>query len=115
MATHICGQCGLKTQIEQEYLDHKCSATGFAPTQPEHLGEEFAAVSTEAVKRGEERKKELKFNVNKNKVSVDKTSPDVKKTEEVKPASPQVEPEAVMDNSPFSDLPETEEKAAIEL
>ncbi len=53
---HICGKCGQSFNSEQEYLDHVCTETGFKPTDIEHQGEEFKAVSEAALKRGEERK-----------------------------------------------------------
>lgn len=56
MALNICGQCNGKFATDQEYLEHHCLATGFAPTQPEHLGEEFKKIQEEAIKRGEEKK-----------------------------------------------------------
>jgi hypothetical protein len=55
---HLCAQCEQVFATEQEYLDHKCEKTGFQPTDPRHLGEEFKAVSEAAVARGEARKVE---------------------------------------------------------
>ncbi len=54
---HVCGRCGQKFKTEKEYLNHKCKKTGFKPTQIEHQGEEFKAVSEAALKRGAARAK----------------------------------------------------------
>lgn len=56
MALHVCGQCNQAFELEVQYLDHQCPATGFTPREPENLGEDFAAVSEAAVARGEARK-----------------------------------------------------------
>ena len=53
---HICGQCGLGFDTDEQYCDHECVKTGFTPKQPEHLGEEFVKVSETAQKRGAEKK-----------------------------------------------------------
>lgn len=53
---HICGQCEKSFKSEQSYLDHECRETGYTPTEPEHQGEDFAAVSAAAVARGEAKK-----------------------------------------------------------
>lgn len=52
---HVCGQCNKTFATEAEYLDHTCEATGFNPTQAEHLGEDFAAIQEAALKRGADR------------------------------------------------------------
>lgn len=57
---HICGKCGEQFDSEEEYCNHECKETGFKPTDIEHQGEEFKAVSEAALKRGEERKSEEK-------------------------------------------------------
>lgn len=59
MPTHICGQCQKQFEQEQDYLNHKCPSTGFTPRDIEHQGPEFAVVSREALRRGEERLKEM--------------------------------------------------------
>lgn len=56
--SHVCGQCNIAFDSEQGYLDHTCAATGFTPTDPQHLGEDFALVQEEALARGEARKDE---------------------------------------------------------
>ena len=57
---HKCGKCGGEFATDQEYLDHECPETGFKPTDPENLGEEFKAVQEAALKRGAEKKEEVK-------------------------------------------------------
>ena len=52
----VCSKCEVGFATEQEYLDHVCPKTGFKPTQPEHLGEQFKKISEAALKRGEDRK-----------------------------------------------------------
>lgn len=54
---HICGQCNLGFNTEQEYLDHDCNKTGFKPTDQEHLGKAFKAISKAALERGANRNK----------------------------------------------------------
>ena len=54
---HVCGQCDTEFGTVDEYLDHECENTGFTPRDPEHLGEDFQAVSQAALERGEEQKK----------------------------------------------------------
>lgn len=56
----VCGQCQKEFKDEAAYLDHVCETTGFKPSNPEHLGPDFAAASEAALKRGEERKGEEK-------------------------------------------------------
>lgn len=55
-----CGPCGQEFATEQEYLDHVCPQTGYAPTDPGHQGPEFKAIQEAALKRGEDRKNEGK-------------------------------------------------------
>lgn len=55
MDKHICGQCGHGFATEELYLEHTCSTTGFKPTEPENLGEGFAAIQEAALERGAER------------------------------------------------------------
>ena len=55
---HVCGVCNDEWLTEDEYNSHTCPGTGFTPQQPEHLGEEFIAISESAVARGEERRDE---------------------------------------------------------
>lgn len=55
---HICSVCGKEFDSEQGYLDHKCEVTGFTPTEIEHQGEEFKAISEAAIARGEAKKGE---------------------------------------------------------
>lgn len=56
-----CGECDFKGGGE-EYLNHTCKATGFAPTQVEHqdalTGGRFSRQSAKALDRGEKRKTE---------------------------------------------------------
>lgn len=52
----LCGQCNQEFDNEAGYLDHTCDASGYKPTDPENLGEGFAAVSAAALARGEARK-----------------------------------------------------------
>jgi hypothetical protein len=52
---HICGQCLKEFDSEADYLDHFCDVTGFKPTQPEHFGKDFVAVSEAALARGKKR------------------------------------------------------------
>lgn len=52
---HICGQCRLGFNTDEEYCNHKCNATGFSPQEPEHLGEDFVAISEAALQRGNRR------------------------------------------------------------
>ena len=49
---HICGRCNDEFLTEQEYLEHTCQATGTTPTDPAHLGPEFAQVQAAALQRG---------------------------------------------------------------
>lgn len=49
---HVCGRCNDEWLTEAEYLAHNCTATGFNPTQAEHLGPEFAEVQKAALQRG---------------------------------------------------------------
>ena len=49
---HVCGQCQEEFETEDQYLDHECPATGFTPRDPEHLGDDFKAVSEAALARG---------------------------------------------------------------
>jgi hypothetical protein len=52
---YICSPCGQKFEgadCVQQYYDHTCPATNFKPTDPRHLGPEFAAISAAAVARG---------------------------------------------------------------
>lgn len=49
---HVCGQCEAKFDTAEQYLDHTCNRTGFQPTDPRHLGEDFAKVSEAALARG---------------------------------------------------------------
>ena len=53
---HVCGQCAAEFPSEEAYCDHKCEATGFAPTEPEHQGEHFKKIQEAALARGEEKK-----------------------------------------------------------
>jgi len=55
MKQHKCGKCEKSFKTEKEYLDHVC-VSGFKPTQPENLGEQFIKISEAALKRGEARK-----------------------------------------------------------
>lgn len=57
MATqvHKCGACVDEFLTLKEYLEHPCPATGFTPTQPEHLGPEFLEVQRAALERGLDR------------------------------------------------------------
>ncbi len=56
--THKCGQCRGEYKTEVEYLAHKCEKSGFKPTEPENLGEEFKLVSEAALARGAAKKAE---------------------------------------------------------
>ena len=56
---HFCGVCNEGFETEEQYCDHECE-DGFTPKDPEHLGEEFQAVSEAAIARGEARKNEEK-------------------------------------------------------
>ncbi len=53
---HCCGKCGGKWKTDAEYLNHKCKITSFKPTDPKHLGPQFAKVQTAALARGEAKK-----------------------------------------------------------
>lgn len=53
---HICGKCQGEFGSEQEYVEHLCKVTGVQPTNPEHLGPEFQAISQAALARGAARK-----------------------------------------------------------
>lgn len=55
---HKCGQCYKNFETEEAYLAHTCEVTGFTPTDPMHLGEDFALVQQAALERGEERQQE---------------------------------------------------------
>lgn len=50
--THICGQCEVKFDSEETYLEHTCESSGFTPQEPEHLGEDFTLVQHAALLRG---------------------------------------------------------------
>jgi hypothetical protein len=58
---HICAVCEKGFDTEQEYLEHECS-TGFTPRDVEHQAAltdgQFSKQAEQALKRGEERKKE---------------------------------------------------------
>lgn len=53
--THKCGRCDKSFKTEDAYLNHECAATGYKPTEPEHHGPEFAAISEAALARGAQR------------------------------------------------------------
>lgn len=55
---HVCGVCGDEWLTEEEYLNHTCPKTNTTPTDPAHLGAEFAEVSAAAQERGAERVEE---------------------------------------------------------
>lgn len=55
---HRCGLCEGEFDSEEAYCEHKCEATGFAPTEPEHHGEHFEKIQEAALARGEARKEE---------------------------------------------------------
>ena len=59
-----CSPCGKMFDTNEEYLNHKCSKTGFKPTQPEHFdalsGGRFSLQSKAALKRGAVRVKAKK-------------------------------------------------------
>lgn len=55
---HIDGLTGLVFDTEEAYCNHTSPVTGVTPADIEHQGPEFAAISEEALKRGEERKGE---------------------------------------------------------
>jgi len=56
-----CGACGVKFETNEDYLKHKCSKTGFTPTQVEHFDAlsngRFSKQSAKAQARGEEKNK----------------------------------------------------------
>jgi hypothetical protein len=52
----ICTICQGTFATDEEYIAHTC-VDGKTPTEPEHLGPEFMAISGKAVVRGEEREK----------------------------------------------------------
>lgn len=56
--THKCSVCEQEFATEQAYLDHVCPQTEKQPTDPAHLGPEFAEISKAALERGEARKDE---------------------------------------------------------
>lgn len=60
MAKVICSPCGKEFSSDAEYLKHKCSKTGFNPTQTEHFdalsGGRFSLQSKAALARGAARK-----------------------------------------------------------
>lgn len=47
----ICGSCELVFGDEKAYLGHTCTATGYKPTQPQHLGANFIRQSKAALER----------------------------------------------------------------
>jgi DNA-directed RNA polymerase subunit RPC12/RpoP len=52
---YICSPCGQRFEGDncvQQYYDHTCPATNYKPTDPRHLGPEFAAISAAAQQRG---------------------------------------------------------------
>lgn len=53
---HTCGVCHDEWLTEDEYNNHTCATTGFAPTQAEHLinstQPDFAAIQEAALERG---------------------------------------------------------------
>lgn len=52
---HVCGRCNDEWLTEEEYCNHVCPATSKQPTDPAHLGPEFAAVQQAALERGLEK------------------------------------------------------------
>lgn len=55
---HVDGLTGLVFDTEEAYLEHTSPVTGYKPTEPEHQGEGFKAISDAAIRRGEEKKEE---------------------------------------------------------
>lgn len=53
---HVDSLSGLVFDTEEAYCNHKSPITGFKPTELEHQGERFKAVSEQALKRGEAKK-----------------------------------------------------------
>ncbi len=55
-----CGACGKVFENDEKYLAHKCSKTGFTPTDVEHFdklsGGRYSLVSKAALTRGAKRK-----------------------------------------------------------
>ena len=43
---------------EENYLSHTCEKSGYQPTEPENLGEEFEAISNAAIARGNEKSRQ---------------------------------------------------------
>lgn len=60
---NVCGQCEIRFDTLDDYLEHNCPKTEYTPKDPEHLGPHFANVSKKALERGESRKKEAKKKV----------------------------------------------------
>lgn len=56
---HNCGQCKMGFATEALYLAHQCAATGFKPTEPQSMGEDFEAIQDAALVRGEARRGEV--------------------------------------------------------
>lgn len=50
MLIHICGRCGKSFKDEASYLKHRCSVTGFRPTQPTATVKESKLVYQKPVK-----------------------------------------------------------------
>ena len=57
MKKHNCGACQNGFDTEEEYLNHVCPISGFVPTDPNNLGEDFKKIQEAALKRGAEAKK----------------------------------------------------------
>ena len=55
MSASICSNCTQQFESDEAYIAHQCSATGFTPAQPEHLGPEFVAIQKAALERAKER------------------------------------------------------------
>lgn len=92
---HICGQCNQQFNTEEDYLGHKCPSTGFTPTQPEHLGPEFKAISEAALARGATRVGEEVHPSEAPEIKADPTQ-EIKETQPIQPI-----PETPEDQTPL--------------
>lgn len=49
---HVCGQCQLQFETENEYLTHVCSELSVCPTDPRAMGADYEAIQQAALTRG---------------------------------------------------------------
>lgn len=48
----FCGQCTLEFETPELELEHICSVTGYAPTDPRSMGPNWQQISIAAIERG---------------------------------------------------------------